>query len=147
MTVLVALNETENAGHVAGVARDLADAYDDQLVALHVIPDVDGDSHLDAMARLSGLDAETLAHERESAARFARELLRETMPDATGVEAMGRVGVPAEEIVTVAEELDARYVVVGGRRRSPVGKAVFGSTTQTVLLEADCPVVTVMADE
>ena len=59
---------------------------------------------------------------------------------------MGRVGDPTEEVLAVAAELDARYVVVGGRRRSPVGKALFGSTTQEVLLESDRPVVTVMRD-
>ena len=45
-----------------------------------------------------------------------------------------------ERIVSLATELDADLVVVGGRDRSPAGKAVFGSTAQEVMLNAPCPV-------
>ncbi|WP_226010949.1 universal stress protein [Halomicrobium salinisoli] len=55
-------------------------------------------------------------------------------------------GDPAEEISAVAEEIDADNVVMGGQRRSPAGKALFGSVTQSVLLDADRP-VTVILDE
>lgn len=46
----------------------------------------------------------------------------------------------ADQFVALATELDADLLIVGGRDRSPVGKAVFGSTAQTVMLEAPCPV-------
>lgn len=52
----------------------------------------------------------------------------------------GRVGDHAEKIVDLAGELDADRVVVGGRKRSPSGKAVFGSVAQDIMLEAPCPV-------
>lgn len=42
--------------------------------------------------------------------------------------------------------LDADYIVVVGRSRSPVGKALFGSVTQGVLLHAECPVLAVMVE-
>ena len=58
----------------------------------------------------------------------------------------GRVGDHAEKIVGLATELDADRVVVGGRRRSPSGKAVFGSVAQDVMLEAPCPVTFVKGD-
>ncbi|GAD53521.1 universal stress protein [Halarchaeum acidiphilum MH1-52-1] len=66
--------------------------------------------------------------------------------DEAGVEAtpVGLVGDPADEIVSYASEHNASYTVVGGRRRSAVGKALFGSVTQSVLLDAEIPVVTVM---
>ena len=49
----------------------------------------------------------------------------------------------AEQILLVAEEEQARLIVVGLRRRSPVGKALLGSTAQTVILSATCPVLSV----
>ncbi|MDG5761675.1 universal stress protein [Natronococcus sp. A-GB1] len=43
-------------------------------------------------------------------------------------------------IVEIATESDADRVIIGGRQRSPTGKALFGSMAQNVLLNAPCPV-------
>ncbi|HEX6232123.1 MAG TPA: universal stress protein [Jiangellaceae bacterium] len=53
---------------------------------------------------------------------------------------------PGDDLVDFANEIGAELIVLGLRRRSPVGKLVLGSTTQDVLLGADCPVLTVSAD-
>jgi len=50
---------------------------------------------------------------------------------------------PAVEILEQAQAHDAELVVIGVRRRSPVGKLLLGSTAQRILLEADCPVLAV----
>ncbi|WP_375001114.1 universal stress protein [Aeromicrobium sp. CTD01-1L150] len=49
----------------------------------------------------------------------------------------------ADSILDHARRTKADLVVIGQRRRSPVGKLVLGSTSQKILLEADCPVVAV----
>jgi nucleotide-binding universal stress UspA family protein len=54
---------------------------------------------------------------------------------------------PAEDLVNVATELDAEFIVIGLRRRSPVGKLILGSNAQRVLLDAPCPVLAVKAAE
>ncbi len=53
---------------------------------------------------------------------------------------------PSEEIVDMAAELNAELIIIGLRRRSPVGKLLLGSTAQRVLLDAPCPVLAVKAD-
>lgn len=53
---------------------------------------------------------------------------------------------PAEDLVKVAEEVDAELLIIGLRRRSPVGKLILGSNAQRVLLDATCPVLAVKAD-
>ncbi len=52
-----------------------------------------------------------------------------------------RSGTPAPEILAAAEEFDADLIVLTGRQRSPTGKAVFGSTSQRVLLDSEIPVL------
>ena len=52
-----------------------------------------------------------------------------------------------EPLLALADEVDADLIVVGIRRRSPVGKLVMGSKAQRVLLEAHCPVLAVKAGE
>lgn len=49
----------------------------------------------------------------------------------------------AETVLRVATEADAELLVIGARRRSPVGKFLLGSVTQTIILEADVPVLVV----
>lgn len=55
-------------------------------------------------------------------------------------------GEPAEAILEVADEIDADSIAVSGRKRSPAGKAIFGSVTQSLLLSADRPVIVAMSD-
>lgn len=49
----------------------------------------------------------------------------------------------AEAVVAVAAEVDATLVVLGIRRRTPVGKLLMGSVAQRVILDAECPVLAV----
>ncbi|WIV68730.1 universal stress protein [Natrialbaceae archaeon AArc-T1-2] len=51
---------------------------------------------------------------------------------------------PSEIIVDIAEEIKADRIVMSGRKRTPVGKVLFGSTTQSVLLNSDIPVTVTM---
>jgi len=52
----------------------------------------------------------------------------------------------AEELIEAAEETGADLIVIGLRRRTPVGKFITGSDAQRILLTAPCPVLAVKAD-
>jgi nucleotide-binding universal stress UspA family protein len=49
----------------------------------------------------------------------------------------------ASAILDKIRELGPDLVVIGARRRSPVGKAFLGSVTQNIILDADVPVLVV----
>ncbi len=50
---------------------------------------------------------------------------------------------PGEDLVNFAKENKVDEIIVGVKRRSKVGKLILGSTAQYVILEANCPVVSV----
>lgn len=53
----------------------------------------------------------------------------------------------ADDLIAVAEEVAADFIVIGLRRRTPVGKLILGSNAQRILLDAPCPVLAVKAEE
>jgi nucleotide-binding universal stress UspA family protein len=50
---------------------------------------------------------------------------------------------PGEDLVKFSKESKVDGLIIGVRSRSKVGKLVFGSTAQFIILEADCPVISV----
>ena len=49
----------------------------------------------------------------------------------------------AAHILDLADQAGAELLVIGARRRSPVGKFLMGSVTQTIILTAGVPVLVV----
>lgn len=52
---------------------------------------------------------------------------------------------PAEDLIAVANDTDADLIVIGLRRRTPVGKLILGFNAQRILLDAPCAVLAVKA--
>jgi nucleotide-binding universal stress UspA family protein len=80
---------------------------------------------------------ETTAPEDIGGGQVAASRLRDA---GITVEQSSHVGDPATEILAAADEIDADQIVLGGRKRSPVGAILFGSVSQSVIVEADRPV-------
>jgi nucleotide-binding universal stress UspA family protein len=69
-----------------------------------------------------------------------------TTAAAAGVQASLRPNLgtdAADSMIDASYEEDVELIVIGVRRRSPVGKLFLGSTAQRVILEAGCPVTAV----
>ena len=74
------------------------------------------------------------------------DALRDRLDDAEvayDVRQLGRGNDVASDIVETAEQTGAELIVIGLRRRSPVGKLILGSNAQRILLDAPCPVLAV----
>lgn len=68
--------------------------------------------------------------------------------DVTVVEREGRSDRdPADVVLDAITEHDVDRLVIGLRRRSPVGKALLGSISQRLLLESSVPVLAVKPPE
>jgi nucleotide-binding universal stress UspA family protein len=87
--------------------------------------------------------------EASAKAESSMEAVRQQL-DASGltydVRQLVRGFEPSEDLIKVAQDADADLIVIGLRRRTPVGKLILGSNAQRVLLDAHCPVLAVKAD-
>lgn len=99
-------------------------------------------SQIDADPTTEDIGPDELAA-RQKAVRAPVSRLEELQIDH---EIRGVVGYPDKEIVKAANDLDVDMLFIGGQRRSPAGKAVFGDSAQQILLKAACPVTYVQRE-
>ncbi|ELY88674.1 UspA domain-containing protein [Natrialba hulunbeirensis JCM 10989] len=147
-TVLLAVGpgDADRSTKLAETVVEVAKPADATVVLGHVFTDSEYDevlSQLEFDTELEEVDPNEVAT-RHSTIRELQDVLDEHELE---YETRGAVGDHGPTIVELATAVDADRVVVGGRRRSPTGKAVFGSTAQEVLLSAPCPVTFVRNDE
>lgn len=91
----------------------------------------------------SHTDSDTVVKYREEFARLEERLRTEGIEHDMHELILGRE--PAEDLVETSKRTGAELIVIGLRRRSPIGKLILGSNAQEILLFADCPVLAVKA--
>ena len=145
--VLVAVGPTDadRLDHLVEETIDVALPSGATVVLAHVFTPEKFEERVDALdfdREASDVSPDDIAARYSVIREFAGHL------DENGVdyEIRGTVGDRGEGITALAEEFDADRIVVGGRKRSPTGKAVFGSLAQKVMLSASCPVTFVRAE-
>ena len=131
-------------------------------VVVGYVPKPEGDAALDKAvqeAQLRGLTLVVVSSQRggadfgaDAAAEQERALddVRKRLDDigiSYAVRQMVRGFDPADDLISIAEANDAELIVIGLRRRSPVGKLILGSNAQRILLDAHCPVLAVKAGD
>jgi nucleotide-binding universal stress UspA family protein len=145
-TILLAVGpgDAERAEALADAVTEVAGPTGARVVLAHVFTDDEYDEVLDRLE----YDPMDEVDPDDVAARHAtvRELTRAFDEGSVEYEVRGRVGPHGKSIVQLAKEVRADRVVVGGRKRSPTGKAVFGSTAQAVMMNAPAPVTFVRGD-
>jgi nucleotide-binding universal stress UspA family protein len=146
-TILLAVgpNDAERYERLGEETVDIGGAAGATVVLAHVFTEAEYDEALDNLEIDPNAEEATpggVARRHTTTRELGRIL------EAAGMEyeVRGGVGDHGTEIVAIAEDVDADLVIVGGRKRSPAGKAVFGSTAQEVMLESPCPVTFVRAD-
>ncbi len=143
--ILLATHGSEDAALAGRAAADISNKTAAELHVVHVWMDVPPPAHpslspgtLDNYSRLAREEAERLLRReawnvRVAGGRVAEEHLRE--------------GKPAEEIIALAEELDADLVVVGSRRAGRTKRLIAGSVSEGVVHRASRPVLVVCGGE
>lgn len=147
MTILVAISGDDNVSQLVETGIELSDGLNAELSVVHVASTDDFESYRKEMQNVPGMSGYSIEQREDSAAQAAERLVETALSEddvPKDISYVGKVGDPASETVAAAEELNARYLIIGGQKRSPTGKAVFGSVTQSILLGTDVPTVTVM---
>jgi len=103
------------------------------LVVLHVVESLDNDI---AEANRAGI-SDAVHHALTSAG------LDDVRWDIRLVAGGGDTGDVSRALLEAVRDLRPDLLVIGARRRSPVGKALLGSVAQNIILDADVPVLVV----
>jgi nucleotide-binding universal stress UspA family protein len=147
-TVVIAVDgeNTELTDRLAQTTSDIAAPADADVALAQVYTE---DEYDYARTRLdfgpnSEVTPDAIA-ERNADVRALADRLSADGLDTTAYGRLGAEGDTGERIVALTEEVDADLLVVGGRQRSPAGKALFGSRAQELMLNAPCPVTFVRA--
>jgi nucleotide-binding universal stress UspA family protein len=141
--ILFCTDFSENSRSAARFALEYAKAFRADLLLLHVIQSWDGfpsyEDRSNADIQKIIKTAEESVHSELGiwADEFSRYLER--------VSTHTRMGIPAREIVRLADEQSIDLIVMGTRGRTGLSHVLLGSVAENVLKTAKCPVLVVRA--
>ena len=129
MNIMVGYDRSNVAKEAVALAKKHAKAFDGKLYLL---------TSLAQSPELQLEDIQKAEHELESLRVSFKE---DGIPCET--HAIVSCLTAGEDLVQFAQENEIDEIVIGVRRRSKVGKLLFGSNAQYIILQATCPVVAV----
>jgi nucleotide-binding universal stress UspA family protein len=129
MKILVGFDSSNVSKEAISVAKQHADAFNAEIIIAHSMvggPEVPRKDFEIAENNL----------EYEKTRLLDQKVSCQSILSVRGLEA-------GEDLVELANEYKVDEIIIGVRRRSKVGKLLFGSTAQYVILNANCPVISV----
>jgi len=142
--ILVPSDFSESARHALGYALSFGREYKAELVLLHVVEAVPAGYASDLFpAPMAGVFEELAGYARDELDKLAAEARERGV----GARVLVVQGKPAVEIVRVAREETIDMIVLGTHGKGLLDKALFGSTTERVVRNAPCPVLTCRQSE
>ena len=136
--ILVATDGSREAELAATTAADLAKSTDSELHVVHV-----GEIPLVYHPERHAYRAEYEEHEKEAQQLLEAEVERIKEAGATVAQSHLRMGRADEEIVELAQSIDAGMIVMGSRGQGRIRRALLGSVSESVVRHAHCPVTIV----
>ena len=141
-TILLATDGSREAQLAATTAADLAKSTGSELHVVHV-----GEMPLVYHPERHTYRAEYEEHEKEAQRLLEAEVARIKEAGATVAQShlrLGRANVRvAEEILELAQSIDAGMIVMGSRGQGRLRRALVGSVSESVVRHAHCPVTIV----
>ena len=145
-SILVPTDFSECARHAVPVAADLARLLGARVVCLHVVEPIVQPIGFAPVAE--PMAAPELGERmEESAARDLPAFSKSEGFAGLEVEDLMAHGEPAAEIVRVSEESGTGLIVISSHGRTGLGRILFGSTAESVVRHARCPVLVVKPPE
>lgn len=139
-TILFASDFSESSEYAFDYAFSLAQKYAAKLVIIHVINEpVDLRGFYVPHISFENLEKEIA----DGAAKMMDSFCTEKLSGNSDYEKFVLTGIPFEEIVKKAGEIDADLIVMGTHGRKGLDHMLFGSTAERVVRVASCPVMTV----
>jgi nucleotide-binding universal stress UspA family protein len=140
--ILICTDFSENSRPALQCAIEYAKAFGASLSILHVLnssrlgyPAFEIGVPFDLQAVLKAIE--------ESVSKAFEDLVSECKSEVREVKTFSRMGVPANEIVRLADEESMELIIMGTHGWTGFKHLVLGSTAENVVRSANCPVLTV----
>ena len=137
--ILLAVNDNrEIASSLVDSVNQIINIVDTcEITLVHVFRDADVLQRVSIHQLTSGYNEDEFEHQIPLSGRESASALENT---SATVEIKFASGDPPTEITQIADNMDVDNIYMGGKNTSPAGKAIFGSTTQSVLFNTETPV-------
>ncbi|WP_255190620.1 universal stress protein [Natronobeatus ordinarius] len=140
-TLVVAVGPTEErrVSELTSTVLDVATPAEATVVLFHAF----SRTAFEEGVKETGFDLEDPPEPAAVAARLESidAISRALEDEGIDYEIRSAIGSPKDAILRATADADADLLFIGGRKRSPVGKVIVGSTAQKILLSESCPVV------